>query len=157
VTDTEDRTLAAEPTSRRRGEVSDDRRHSRVAIVVPERRTGFDRRIKHYVTGHLRDNPSQLMIVLILINVLSLIDFAFTWVQLQGGVSVEGNPFLAPLFAQNPLVAWSFKTCLVLAVSYGIWTSRRYRPIIIVALMAFVLYGGLFIYHIVGMRATGLI
>ena len=29
--------------------------------------------------------------------------------------------------------------------------------IIIVALIAFVLYGSLFVYHIVGMRATGLI
>ncbi len=141
----------------KRDDSSADRRQSQVALKIPERRSGFDRRLPYHVTGHFRDNPSSLLIVLITINVLSLFDFAFTWVQLSAGVSVEANPLLALLYLDNPLAAWLFKTCVVLAVSFAIWHARRYRAILAVALLALTLYLTLFIYHIWGMKVTGLI
>ena len=99
----------------------------------------------------------MLAIVLIAINVLSAIDFALTYLQLKAGVSVEGNPVLAELFAQGAGRAWVFKTLVVLAVTLAMWAGRKHRSMLGLAVGTLVLYVLLMIYHFAGMRAAGLI
>jgi len=123
----------------------------------PERRTGFDRRRRYPVTGTLRRSPLILLAVLVAVNVLSALDFAFTYLQLQAGVASEGNPVLAAMFAQNAGSAWLFKTLVVLAVTLGIWHQRKHRKVLAVSIVALVTYFLVIGYHVYGMRATGLL
>lgn len=158
MTETErDRAVSAERRETDAQGARGERRQRLIPLFFPERRTGFDRRGSYPVTGHIRDNPRTLLVVLVIINILSLIDFAFTWVQLSAGTATEGNPALATLFAVHPFVAWLFKTTLVLGISVAIWHGRKYRAIVLVALLALVTYSALFVYHLLGMRASGLI
>ena len=134
-----------------------DRRDGASGFHFPERRTGFDRRRDYAITGFLRDRPHMLAVVLIAINALSAVDFAFTYVQIQAGVSVEGNPLLAEMFAQSVGRAWLFKTVMVGVVTLAMWMGRRHRSILAVAAGTLVFYALLIAYHLIGMRATGLI
>lgn len=109
------------------------------------------------MTGSLRDNPLALLGVLVLVNTLSALDFAFTWLQLQAGVAEEGNPVLAGMFAEAPAKAWFFKSGVMLVVSLVIWHQRKRRAMLSVALVALALYIAVLVYHLVGMSMTGLI
>lgn len=95
--------------------------------------------------------------MLVVINVLSALDFALTRMQLEAGVASEGNPVLAAMFEQGPGQAWVFKTGVMLLVSIGIWSARKHRSVLLVAIGAFVLYAALIVYHLVGMRASGML
>jgi len=134
-----------------------ERRHWPARFHLPERRTGFDRRRRYPMTGSLRDNPLALLGVLVLVNTLSALDFAFTWLQLQAGVAEEGNPVLAGMFAEAPAKAWFFKSGVMLVVSLVIWHQRKRRAMLSVALVALALYIAVLVYHLVGMSMTGLI
>jgi hypothetical protein len=134
-----------------------DRRDRKSRFHLPERRTGFDRRERYPVTGALRERPATLGLVLLGINALSALDFALTYAQLEAGVSTEANPVMAQLFAQGAGYAWAIKTLVVLAVTISMWAARKYRAVLLLAVLTLVVYATLIIYHIVGMRATGLI
>jgi hypothetical protein len=95
--------------------------------------------------------------VLVAINALSALDFALTYLQLRAGLITEANPLLAELFAASPGRAWLFKTAVMLAVSLVIWQQRRHRMVIGVAIGALLLYLGIIGYHVLGMRAAGII
>ena len=111
-----------------------ERRNGRSRFHLPERRTGFDRRRQYPLTGTLRDNPALILGVLVLINVLSALDFGLTYAELQAGVAAEGNPLLAGLFAAGPSQAWLFKGSVMLVVSLIIWHQRKHRAMLAVAL-----------------------
>jgi len=134
-----------------------ERRAGRSGFRLSERRTGFDRREEYPLTGTLRDNPALLFGVLVLINVLSALDFALTYMQLQAGTVTEGNPVLASLFAEGPGQAWIFKAGMMLAVSVVIWHQRKHRAMLSVALIALALYVAVLVYHLAGMTVTRLI
>lgn len=136
----------------RRGE---RRQQPRFRLV--ERRTGFDRRRRYPLTELLRDRPGLLALVLVAINALSALDFALTRIQLDAGVAREGNPVLAALFEQGPTRAWAFKTSVMLLVSIGIWSARKHRSVLLLAIGTLVLYAALVVYHLVGMKMTGLL
>lgn len=131
-----------------------DRRQKIVPLFAPERRSGFDRRREYPLTGPLRDRPLALIVLLAAVNTLSLLDFQLTAYELAQGIATEGNPVMAFLFASGPNSAWLFKTVLVLLVSVGIWRGRRMRPVLGVALFAFLVFSGVLAYHFVGVGAA---
>ncbi len=130
-------------------------RRSRQSFRNPERRSGFDRRVHYRFTGALRDDPALLLGVLVLVNALSTLDFAFTYLQLQAGMSAEGNPLLAELFAKGTGRAWLFKTGAMLIVSWGVWRGRNHRAVLGVAVGTLFLYVAIIAYHLLGMSLTG--
>lgn len=131
-----------------------DRRRRFIPFYAPERRTGFDRRRTYPVTGPLRDRPVALVVLLLAVNGLSLLDFALTMQELAAGIATEGNPVLAPLFAQGPMQAWAFKSALILLVSLGIWQGRRMRAILGVAVFALFTFAAVVGYHLIGISAA---
>lgn len=134
-----------------------DRRIRRPSLFSRERRTGFDRRRDYPFTGALRDRPQILLGILIALNLLSALDFVFTYLQVSAGVATEGNPVIGQLLVQGTFQAWAFKTAVMLLVSIGIWRGRRMRAILEVAVGALGLYVALIGYHISGMAASGLL
>jgi hypothetical protein len=103
--------------------------------------------------GVLRDNSWLLLGVLVVLNVLSVADWAFTLEAFKYG-AVEGNPVLAALIEVSPMSAAVFKLLVILAVSLAIWAGRRYRLVLATALLALFLYAGLIAYHIGGLTAV---
>jgi len=134
-----------------------ERRREGGVFLRWERRTGFDRRGVYPITGVLRDSPYVLAGVLVATNVLSVLDFVLTYVELETGVASEGNAVMAWLFAQDPLVAWGFKAAAGVAAALVVWRFRRYRQILAVSVLAFLIYAAVIAYHLVGMRAAGLL
>jgi len=142
------------PVERRRGA---GRRERVIALFVPERRTGFDRRRDYPVTGLLRDRPGLLLGVLIAINLLSALDFLATYAEVMAGAAVEANPVLAGMLTEAPAQAWLLKTTVMLLVSIGIWWGRKTRAVLEVAVGALALYVVLTVYHVSGLAASGLL
>lgn len=132
-----------------------DRRCKPSSFHLPERRTGFDRRREYPFTSFLRNRPANLLVVLLAVNTLSGLDFAFTYIQLATGMATEANPMLAELYSQSAVQAWLFKTGVMLIVSLGIWRARKHRAILSVAIASLVLYLFVIGYHIVGMAYSG--
>lgn len=147
----------AAPSTPPRDSRREERRLRPKSFHMPERRTGFDRRMRYPLTGRLRDQPGFLLGILILVNVMSALDFALTWLQLQAGVVQEGNPVLAGMFAESPGRAWLFKTAVMLGVSAVIWHQRKHRAVLGVAIGALIFYFVLLVYHFWGMATVGLI
>lgn len=129
---------------RRRGT---DRRTSRLAIRVPDRRTGFDRRAPAGVLTWFRDRPSAVAVVLIAIVALNAGDYFLTIEALDRGAR-EANPIMAALFARNAAIAGIFKLGTALAVVSVIWHFRRYRRILGVSLIAVGGFGALIVYQL---------
>jgi hypothetical protein len=137
---------------------ADDRRYRR-EYVFRDKRSGFDRRQRR-ATGFrgvvqrallwLRDDPAKLQILLILVNVLNLIDFALTMNALAGGAS-EANPVMASLFKAGPVWAGVFKTCAVLVATALVWECRRYRKALLAAVVMLLVFAAIFVYHMVGL------
>lgn len=148
---------AAEVAATMAGTRRREERRSEKRFHLPERRTGFDRRRRYPFTGALRDDARLLLGVLVAINVLSALDFALTYLQLQAGTIVEGNLLLAGLFAQGPFQAWLFKTVVMLGVTLLMWRSRQHRSVLLLAIVTLAGYFALIIYHLLGMTATGLL
>jgi len=138
--------LAVIPDSSRRGV---ERRHERRLFVLRERRTGFDRRDHYAFTGSLRE-PLRLFGVLLIVNMLSILDFVFTYHELSNGLASEANPVMASSFESGPAGAWLFKTLVMFAITLAIWRGRAYRRILGVALLALILYLAVTAYHLVG-------
>ncbi len=142
-----------EMTLERRGV---DRRQARSGLHYPERRTGFDRRSRSYVTGALRDRPVALITVLFAINVLSVADWLLTMRVLDAGAA-EGNPLLAAMLSGNPTAAFVFKLLATLGVTLALWSWRRYRAVLSTAIAALMIYAALMAYHAWGLAQLGLI
>ncbi|TLM98095.1 MAG: hypothetical protein FDZ75_03140 [Actinobacteria bacterium] len=112
-----------------------------------DRRGGFDRRKRYPVFGTLRDSRWALIALLVLLNLMSLVDGVLTAAELWLGIANEGNPVLAHLARANPMLAAGFKVAVIALVSAGIWHSRRYRPVLALALIALVIYAVVLAYH----------
>jgi len=111
-----------------------DRRVAASTFVVPERRTGFDRRHSRGLLQHVSTETGLLLAVVALLNVLSLADWFLT-VHLLGDGAVEANLVLRGL-SSNPLALGAVKSLLMVAVSAGIWVERRFRLVVAVGVGA---------------------
>lgn len=123
-----------------------ERRQRRLSLVLPERRSGFDRRNQAAVRV-LRDNPSLLLGVLVALNALNVLDWSFTRYEMSAG-AIEGNPVMAALFGFDSAAAGVFKVTLMLVVSFVIWRGRRYRRVLELAVIAAMMYAALLAYHL---------
>lgn len=129
---------------RRRGE-----RRGPTRMHWPERRTAFDRRGR----SHPLLDPSILVAVLALLNLLSLLDWALTRHELALGAG-EANPLMAFLFEYGDGVAAGVKTAIMLLVSLAVWRLRRFRRVLDLAATTTVAYSGLIVYHVTGIAMT---
>jgi hypothetical protein len=127
--------------------------------VFRDKRSGFDRRqreasgfrgVLQQALLRLRDDPTKLQVLLILVNVLNLTDFALTMNALAGGAS-EANPVMASLFKAGPVWAGVFKTCAVLVATALVWECRRYRKALLAAVLMLLVFAVIFVYHMVGL------
>jgi hypothetical protein len=121
------------------------RYHRRYRFI--DRRMGFDRRKRHPVLGTMRDHPWLLIFVLVLLNVLSLADGAFTAAELALGIAREGNPALVAAGEQHPLLAVALKLGGMAVATVGFWHGRRRRFILALSIVALAFFGGLVAYH----------
>jgi uncharacterized membrane protein (UPF0136 family) len=112
-----------------------DRRGSRLALRLPDRRTGFDRREAGGVLSWYRDRPGVIAATLAGILFLNLADYLLTLQALDRGAQ-EVNPIMAALFESDPSLALAFKLITAMVVAGIIWQLRRYRRILGVALIA---------------------
>lgn len=126
-------------------------------FVVPERRTGFDRRRlgERYLGGlySLGRSGPQLAGLVVSIVLLSAADFGLTAAALERG-GVELNPVMARLFSIGPLAAAAFKSAVLAFVLVMVWKMRRYRRILELALGVAVLHVALFGYHVVNLSVV---
>ena len=129
----------------RRGE----RRQERAHFVIPERRTGFDRRRPAQVLRALSESPTLLLSVLVSFNVLSMADWFLT-LHLTSSGAAEANLAVWALMSKNLMVAGALKAAVVLAVSVAIWHWRRYRLVVATALGAVAVYACLIVYELAG-------
>lgn len=120
-------------------------------------RGGFDRRKRYLILGTMRDHPWTLLTLLLLLNVLSILDGMLTAAELATGVAREGNPVLKDVIVNSPLGAVFFKAAVIVLVSMGIWRSRRYRPVLLLAPIALAIYTALIAYHLGSLSGFGLI
>lgn len=125
--------------------VSQRRRHRRYRFI--DRRHGFDRRRRYPVLGTMRDHAWIVVFTILLINALSLADGWFTAAELGLGIAREGNPVLAAANRQGPLMAIALKFGAMAMVSTVIWFGRRRRSILVLALVAVAVFGGVVAYH----------
>jgi len=128
---------------------ADQRRQRTISLRWPERRTGFDRR-EDVTVEVLRDNPTVLLFALTILNLLSILDWRLTVLELSMGAT-EANPIMAAFFAFDPTTAGLFKVALMLTVSLIIWRGRRYRRVLEMAVLAMMVYTALIVYHIAGL------
>lgn len=133
-----------------------DRRRARAHLHYPERRSGFDRRTRAWITRVLRDQPVVLIGVLVAINVLSIADWMLTMRALDAGAA-EGNPLLAAMITGNPAAAFFFKLLATLGVTFALWSWRRYRAVLVTAIAALTIYAGLMAYHAWGLYQLALV
>lgn len=140
-----------------------DRRCRRWNFVLRERRSGFDRRcltdagplaggLESTLVG-LRDRPRVLWVVLTVVNVLNIADFALTLNVLASGGG-EANPIMRSLFDMSPVWAGAFKLVAVLLATVLVWRCRRFRSALVAALLMLVVFAAVLFYHIVGLAAV---
>jgi hypothetical protein len=150
--------LAQERASDRRRDA--DRRSTAATFRYPERRTGFDRRAKHEPgsLGHrysslvrsLAEGGTALLVVLVLFNILNVVDALMTAAILEAGGS-EANPVMARLYGAGVWQAVGFKVAIGAAMTATIWSLRRYRRIVEIALVILAVFIAVVLYEIVGM------
>ena len=138
-------------TERRSG----SRRRRRRVYRFIDRRTGFDRRKRYCVLGTMRDRPWLLFLVLVLLNLLSFIDGAFTAIELSLGIAAEGNPVLDAAAREHPLFAVAVKIGAMLLVTLGIWQGRSRRVILALSLFALALFGAVVAFHVGTLSGLG--
>ena len=128
----------------------EDRRKGSVSLPWPEQRAGFDRRRSYPVSAVLRHDDRRFALVLAVILVLGVLDWAFTWHALVALGAYEANPFMRAAFDAGPVQALMLKLVSLTAVIAGLWWLRRYRSAIVLALVTAVLHLALLGYHVVG-------
>ena len=136
-----------------------DRRHTR-RLHVPERRTGFDRRVPNgrspvaiyqRILHAYRGRPLAIFLVLVLVTVLNLADLLYTQRALVRG-GIELNPVMRFLFDIHPVWAAVVKASIGMVVVEAIWAFRRFRSALVLSIGAAVGMGALFVYHLVTQR-----
>jgi hypothetical protein len=126
-----------------------ERRQHAISLRWRERRTGFDRREDATVEVLLL-NPSLLVVVLSVLNVLNILDWRLTVLEMSMGFA-EGNPVMAALFGVDSMTAGLFKIALMLTVTLIIWRGRQYRRILEMAILATMVYTAVIAYHLAGL------
>jgi hypothetical protein len=140
---------------------SQDRRRTRT-LHYPERRTGFDRRsaspgttgTASGVLGFVRERDLVLAGMLCVLNVLNMSDLLMTFQLMEHG-AVEGNLLMGTLLGADPIAAAAFKVVMLGAVSLVIWNMRRYRTVLLLALISVGGFALLFAYELVLLMQTG--
>ena len=97
--------------------------------------------------GLLRRNEWLVLAALVVLNLLSLADWALTLNALNSGAA-EANPILAGLLGQGAALAGLFKVALMLGVSILIWRARSFRLVLGTLVAAIGLYLAVIVYHI---------
>jgi hypothetical protein len=95
----------------------------------------------------LRDNAIAVFAVLATANLLSVLDLMFTLHALHLG-AVEGNPLMRTLLHWSTGAAAGVKLGIIVGFSLVIWSMRRYRLILAVAVFALALYAAIVVYHV---------
>ncbi len=132
----------------------DTERRSRLSRTHwPEQRTGFDRRREYVITSHLRERASLVIVMAIALNLLNLLDLAFTTAGFSVGVT-EANPVMRGAFELGWLPAAAFKISMMIVVTAIIWFGRKYRRVLQVGIVAVGVYAALIVYHVVGLTLT---
>ncbi len=83
------------------------------------------------------------------VNLLNLADFVLTLDALQKGAG-EANPVMRALFGYGPVLAGFFKISIIAGVSLVIWRLRRFRRPLEAGVLALLVFGLVFAYHIAG-------
>jgi hypothetical protein len=135
-------------------------RRCRRRFVIVERRSGFDRRRS---TGRsrlaaaleatvlrLREQPTLLAELLVLINLLSVLDLLLTLSVLRMG-AIELNPVMAWLIELGAAPAAAGKIGLVVAATLGLWLLRRYRVALTTTLILLAIYSSLVAFELIGL------
>lgn len=147
--------MTTESTVERRRGV--ERRVRRMSVHLPERRSGFDRRLPE--RGRLRvayfgllhgyrRRPRLVAAVIVGFVALGAADFALTLGALRSGAE-EVNPVMAALFDAGVPVAGAFKLGLTLVVAALMWSARRYRRVLEASFLLLALMAALLVYHLV--------
>ncbi len=123
-----------------------ERRKRRVYRFI-DRRSGFDRRKRYPVLGTIRDHPRILVLILVSLNALSLLDGAFTALELWLGIAAEGNPVLDAAVKRSPLLAVAVKIGSMALVTASIWHGRRNRVVLALSIASLALFTALVSYH----------
>ena len=136
----------------------DRRQHRR--LMATDRRSGFDRRrnvCRSPVAAaleapllRLRDDPTLLAELLVLVNLLSVVDLLVTLAVLRMG-AVEINPIMARLLEYGPGTAALAKIGVVVLATLGLWLLRRHRAALTTALVLLAAYGSLVTFELVGL------
>ncbi len=133
-----------------------DRRVHRASFRLPERRTGFARRLPAGGAGRFtllleayRDRPGLIALAIGMIVGLSAADLLLTLRALDLG-AVELNPAMAWLLEVGPWAAAAFKLSTALAVGAVTWAMRRYRRILEASLLLAGIMTAVLVHHAVG-------
>ena len=111
----------------------DRRRHAFVQCRIPERRTGYDRRVlaASWIERVLHDISVRDELALTLLAAVvaaNVVDALYTGTLLQRGAT-EANGFLSYLMmSMGTSAALGVKMLLCLAIAGAVWALRRYRP-----------------------------
>lgn len=132
------------------------RRKRRVYRFI-DRRSGFDRRKRYPLLGTIRDHPRLLVLILVFLNLLSLLDGAFTAFELWLGVAAEGNPVLDAAVQRSPLLAVAVKIGSMLLVTASIWHGRRNRTVLALSIVALALFAAVVAYHWGSLMGMGIL
>lgn len=130
-----------------------DRRAAVPRFTVWERRSGFDPRHAGGVLQDVSRQSALLLAVLAALNALSLVDWVLTTRLLAAG-ALEANPVVGALLSVSPLGGGVAKLVLMLAVSIAIWSGRRFRLVVAVAVGASVFYVPLVAYELVKLASV---
>ncbi len=135
-------------------------RRRRRSFLAEERRSGFDRRRNvcrspvaaafESRLAALREQPTLLAELLLMVNLLSVLDLLITLSVLRMG-AVELNPLIAWLIDLGTVPAAAAKIGVVLVATLGLWMLRRYRAALTTAVLLFAVYGSLVTFELLGL------
>ena len=133
-------------------------RRSRASFHLPERRTGFDRRVgaaarRPPLLETYRTSPAAIAIVLMAIVFMNVADLMLTAAALRAGAT-ELNPLMANLFMADPVMAVIFKLATAIAVAGTMWALRRYRRVLQASLAVLGLFTVVLAYSAAGLLLT---
>ena len=131
-----------------------ERRRRGLALRIPDRRTGFDRRSPGGLLAWYRDHPTLVAASLVAIVLFNLADYLLTVEALERGAR-EVNPIMAALFERDPHMALVFKLATASGVVLVLWRLRRYRRMLGVSLVALGGFGMLVAYQIALVGSLG--
>lgn len=131
-----------------------DRRSRGSRFYLPERRTGFDRRVParnrfDRAVLRLRDNPRAVLAVAAGVALLNALDLVLTLVALSRGVG-EANPVMARLFDADLGAAAVLKLATGVGAAALIWWGRRFKLVLQAAVALLVVFLGVSLYHLLG-------